>query len=100
MTSNSKYSHIKSFKDFEEEKIRIHHQISISRKKLQIKRLEYKEASKPLRLIKLLFNGFSRPAFSISKMAMMFILKRIQRRRQEKKAYKKAERKYRKKHAG
>lgn len=62
MTKNN-YSHIKSFNDFRDEKMRLYYEIRLSEKKLEIKKLELKEYINPIRFISSVFQEFAKPLF-------------------------------------
>ncbi len=88
MTKN-KYSHIRSFKDFENEKMLLHYQIRLTEKKLEIKKLELKEYLNPVRFFSSMFNDLYRPAFDLIKSVVMHFLERNEKKRAKKKAKKK-----------
>jgi hypothetical protein len=57
----SHYRHIKSFKDLEEEKLRLFYQVRYSEKKLQLKMLEMGYFLHPARLVPSLISEWTRP---------------------------------------
>ncbi len=67
----NKYSHIKTFKDFENEKMRLHYQIRLSEKKLEIKKLEIREYLNPIKFFSTFFHELARPFFDIVKSIVM-----------------------------
>ncbi len=75
MTKN-RYSHIRTFKDFENEKIQLHYQIRLAEKKLEIKQLELKEYLNPLKLFSSMFNELYKPAFDLIKSIVMHFLEK------------------------
>ncbi len=77
MTKNN-YSHIRSFGDFREEKMRLFYEIRLSEKKLEIKKMELKEYLNPVRFASAIFNELTKPLFGFFK---SFIDGFIQKRR-------------------
>ncbi len=75
MTRN-RYSHIKSFKDFENEKMQLHYQIRLSEKKLQIKQLELREYLNPFKFFSAMLNELYRPVFDLAKSIIMHFIER------------------------
>ncbi len=75
MTKN-RYSHIKSFKDFENEKMQLHYQIRLSEKKLQIKQLELREYLNPFKFFSSMLNELYRPAFDLLKSIIMHFVEK------------------------
>ncbi|GEM_PF-6379868 len=61
--SKNSYSHIKSFEDFENEKIKLYFQIKLSEKKLQLKYIELTSFLNPVRFVPLLLNSWLTPIF-------------------------------------
>ncbi|MCW3807237.1 hypothetical protein [Plebeiibacterium marinum] len=76
MTKNNKYGHIRSFKDFENEKILLHYQIKLAEKKLEIKQLELKEYINPIRFFTSMFNEIYRPAFDLLRSVIMHFVEK------------------------
>ncbi len=76
MTSNNRYSHIKSFKDFEHEKINLHYQIKLSEKKLEIKKLELKYYVNPIKFFSSFFNELARPMMKLTKSIIMHFVEK------------------------
>jgi hypothetical protein len=70
MTRN-KYAHIRSFKDFENEKVRLYFEIRLSEKKLQIKHLKMKAYINPIRFASILFHDFAQPILQFAKTTLM-----------------------------
>ncbi len=65
MTSrNKRYHQISSFKDFENEKYKLHYQIKLSEKKLEIKYLEFTSLLHPSRLVPIIISEWITPLFS------------------------------------
>jgi len=75
MTRN-RYNHIRTFKDFENEKIQLHYQIRLSEKRLEIKKLELREYLNPIRLFSTMFNELYRPAFDLVKSIIMHFVEK------------------------
>ncbi len=76
MTNNGKYSHIKSFKDFENEKMRLHYQIRLSEKKLELRKFELREYINPIRFFTSFFNDVARPALDLTRSIIMHFLEK------------------------
>lgn len=86
MTRNN-YSHIKSFADFEDEKMRLFYQIRLSEKKMTIKKMELQEYLNPMRLISALISELSMPLFGFLKsMVQNFIHKKKKASKKQKKS--------------
>ena len=86
MTRNN-YSHIKSFADFEDEKMRLFYQIRLSEKKLKIKKMELQEFLNPIRLVSALVNELSKPLLGMLKsMVQNFFHKRKKTSKKQKKS--------------
>lgn len=83
--TKTKYSHIRTFKDFESEKIELHYQIRLSEKKLQIKQLELKEYLNPIRFFTSIFSDLYRPAFDLIKTVVMHFIDKKKKPKKEKK---------------
>jgi len=75
MTSN-RFSHIKTFKDFENEKLKLHYQIRLSEKRLEIKKLEFREYLNPIRFFSSFFNELAKPVFDIGKSIVKYFIDR------------------------
>ncbi len=75
MTRN-RYSHIRTFKDFENEKIQLHYQIRLSEKKLEIKKLELREYLNPFKFFSSMLNEMYKPAFDLIKSIVMHFIER------------------------
>ncbi len=75
MTRN-RYSHIKTFKDFENEKIQLHYQIRLSEKKLEIKQLELREYLNPFKFFSSMVNELYKPVFDLFKSIIMHFLEK------------------------
>ncbi len=76
MTNNGRYSHIKSFKDFENEKMRLHYQIRLSEKKLELRKFELREYINPIKFFTSFFNDVARPTFNIVKSIIMHFVEK------------------------
>jgi hypothetical protein len=78
MTKN-RFAHIKSFKDFENEKVRLYFEMRLSEKKLQIKRLKLKAYINPFRYASAFLHEITSPVFKYTKSQIMkFIEKRME----------------------
>ncbi len=66
MKSNN-YQHIESFKDFENEKIKLYFQIKLVEKKLELRYLELGNLLNPMRVIPMLFSQWMTPISSAIK---------------------------------
>ncbi len=64
---NNKYSHIKSFADFENEKMKLYYQIRYSEKKLELKYIELMMLLSPAKLIPLMVSEWLNPVISFIK---------------------------------
>jgi hypothetical protein len=68
MTKNSsRYSHIKSFKDFETEKMHLYYQIRFAERKLELRSIELQMYLHPVKLAKTLFSSIIEPMFALIK---------------------------------
>ena len=65
--SKNDYSHIKSFSDFREERMRLYYEIRLSEKKLEIKKMELQAYINPIRFFSSIFNDIARPLFDFFK---------------------------------
>nr|WP_319398412.1 hypothetical protein [uncultured Carboxylicivirga sp.] len=61
MNNSNKYSHIESFEDFENEKMKLYYQLKYSEKKLELKYLELAMMLSPAKLIPLLVSEWLNP---------------------------------------
>lgn len=59
--SKNSYNHIKSFEDFENEKIKLYFQIRLSEKKLQLRYIELTSFLNPMKFIPLLLSSWVSP---------------------------------------
>ncbi|WP_066627457.1 hypothetical protein [Labilibacter marinus] len=66
MTKNS-FSHIKSFEDFKEEKVRLQYEIRLTEKKLEIKKMEFKSYINPIRFFSSIFKEMGKPIMEFVK---------------------------------
>jgi hypothetical protein len=67
------YNHIRSFEDFENEKIKLYYQIKLSEKKLEIKYIEMLAYLNPIKLVPALMTEWLSPLFgSIKDLIMGF----------------------------
>ena len=64
---NKSYSHITSFADFQEEKMRLYYEIKLSEKKLEIKRMELESYVNPIRFLSSIFGEIAKPLFDLFK---------------------------------
>lgn len=68
MTSKrNKYSHIESFEDFENEKVKLFFQIKLAEKKLELKFLDLSALLNPMRLIPMLLNEWLTPFYGYAR---------------------------------
>ncbi len=82
---NNNYSHIKSFADFREEKMRLYYEIRLAEKKLEIKKLELREFLNPFRFASSLFTELAKPIFLfIKSVTIGFFEKRKSKKDQKK----------------
>lgn len=65
--SNNRYSHIESFEDFENEKMKLYYQVKFSEKKLALKYIELGMLLSPSRLIPLLVSEWLNPIVALFK---------------------------------
>ena len=66
MTKND-FSHIRSFSDFREERMRLHYEIRLSEKKLEIKKMEFQAYINPIRFFASIFNDIAKPLLDLFK---------------------------------
>ncbi len=59
--SRNSYSHIRSFEDFENEKMKLYYQIKLSEKKLELRYIELLSFLNPMRLVPLLVSSWLTP---------------------------------------
>ncbi|TRX70795.1 hypothetical protein [Carboxylicivirga sp. M1479] len=59
--SKNSYSHIKSFEDFENEKMKLYFQMRLSEKKLQLKYVELSAFLNPMRFVPFLVSSWLKP---------------------------------------
>ncbi len=59
--NRNSYSHITSFEDFENEKIKLYYQIKLSEKKLELKYIELTSFLNPMRFVPFLINSWLAP---------------------------------------
>ncbi len=69
---------IESFKDFKQEKIRLHYEIKLSEKRLQIKRLEILEALQPINFFTSVLQEMITPFFERIGEFLMSLFKKKQ----------------------
>ncbi len=65
--SNNKYSHIESFEDFENEKMKLYYQVKFSEKKLALKYIELGMLLSPARLVPMLVSEWLQPIITLFK---------------------------------
>jgi len=71
--NRNSYSHISSFDDFENEKIKLYYQIKLSEKKLEMKYIELTSFLNPMRFVPYLVNSWLTPvATSIKNLILGF----------------------------
>jgi len=58
---NNPYTHIQSFKDFENEKMKLYFQLKLSEKKLEIKYIELSTYFNPIKLVPALMSEWLTP---------------------------------------
>jgi hypothetical protein len=74
--SRNSYSHIKSFDDFENEKMKLYFQIKLSEKKLELRYIELASFLNPMRFVPFLVNSWLSPiAMSIKNLIIGFFTK-------------------------
>ncbi|MCG8578705.1 MAG: hypothetical protein MI866_02235 [Bacteroidales bacterium] len=74
--SRNSYSHIKSFEDFENEKMKLYFQIKLSEKKLELRYIELVSFLNPMRFVPFLVNSWLTPiALSIKNIIIGFFTK-------------------------
>lgn len=59
--SRNSYNHIKSFEDFESEKMKLYYQIRLSEKKLELRYIELVSFLNPMRLVPFLVSSWLTP---------------------------------------
>jgi hypothetical protein len=71
--SRNSYSHIKSFEDIENEKIKLYYQIKLSEKKLELRYIELVAFLNPMRFVPFLISSWLTPlAVSLREFIMGF----------------------------
>ncbi len=75
MSKNNIYN-IESFDDFKQERVRLHYEIKLSEKRLQIKRLEILEALQPMNFLTTLLQEVLTPFFQKIGEAIMSLFKK------------------------
>lgn len=59
--SRNSYSHIKSFEDFENEKMKLYYQVKLSEKKLELRYIELVSFLNPMRFVPFLISSWLTP---------------------------------------
>lgn len=71
--NRNSYNHIRSFEDFENEKMKLYYQIKLSEKKLELRYIELTSFLNPMRFVPLLINSWLAPiAASIKNLIVGF----------------------------
>jgi len=74
--SRNSYNHIKSFEDFENEKMKLYYQIKLSERKLELKYIELTSFLNPMRFVPFLVSSWLNPiALSIKNLIVGFFTK-------------------------
>lgn len=82
MTKNN-YSHIKTFRDFKSERMKLFYEIRISEKKLEIKKLELKEYINPIRFFSSVFQEIAKPLFDFIQSTIKHFIRRNKKQKQD-----------------
>ncbi|WP_430816866.1 hypothetical protein [Carboxylicivirga sp. RSCT41] len=74
--SRNSYNHIKSFEDFENEKMKLYFQIKLSEKKLELRYIELVSFLNPMRFVPFLVNSWLTPiALTLKNLIIGFFTK-------------------------
>ncbi|WP_289053878.1 hypothetical protein [uncultured Carboxylicivirga sp.] len=74
--SRNSYNHIKSFEDFENEKMKLYYQVKLSEKKLELRYIELASFLNPMRFVPFLVSSWITPlALSLKNLIINFFSK-------------------------